>query len=155
MNAFKKKKKPTFKITSSCTNMESYSHLGINQHMNHRKRESVFCFVFFSVTFFFPPSKGKSVHTATLTNCSWVELFSSLWLVDCHASVDPTNCLIINPLRRRPIVHFPRRVGRQRVTPWHVSWDPASAPCITQTQLVSLVKLNNTMLHLGEACHNE
>lgn len=45
--------------------MESYSHLGINQQMNHTNGESAFCLVFSNITFFIPTSKGKSIHIAT------------------------------------------------------------------------------------------
>lgn len=59
------KKKSTFKTTSSCTNMESYSHRGIDQQIHQRNRESAR--LFFSPNVFHPSIKKrrKSRHAAT------------------------------------------------------------------------------------------
>lgn len=75
-----KKKKSTFKTTSSCTNMESYSHPGVYQQMNERKnRESAFCplfFSFFSMIHFSSRSQKRQKVTSrgniNQSSSSWV-----------------------------------------------------------------------------------
>lgn len=61
------KKKSTFKTTSSCTNMESYSHPGIYQQMNERKTGNLHFLSFFFQWYIFHPSvkRQKSHHAET------------------------------------------------------------------------------------------
>lgn len=108
MNATLKKikiKKSTFKITSSCTNMESYSHLGINQQMNHTNGESAFCLVFFQHHIFHPYIKRQvNSHSNIDRQVHGWRPFQPL--VDCQKFlIDSTNRLIIDHLSGR-VVHF-------------------------------------------------
>lgn len=96
------KKKSTFKTTSSCTNMESYSHPGIYQQMNERKTGNLHFLSFFFPMIHFSSLRQKGKSHTTQKHQSVLMFtgdFSFHHPFDCHESrVGPAHCLIIDLL---------------------------------------------------------
>lgn len=123
--------------------MESYSHLGINQQMNQRK-QGISIFFFFTVTFFIPPLKGRSIHAA-----KFIEKFMCSFqpLVDCHKSrIDPLIAWVLTDWKP---VNETTTLKRAMAGYRDSAWAALLTPCITQhlrtqTPLVLLVQLNHS-----------